>query len=129
MPKNNLMDRRHWLISALSLVSLGFAGKASAKQFFRRVPTQYIAALDPPEATSGTGAETWGIWRQDPGPIGVWLRFYKLLRKAGNIAPAGWRFDIDDWWLDENGLIMRSPDFPISAENIMLQMAKTTYRC
>ena len=71
MPKNNLMDRRHWLISALSLVSLGFAGKASAKQFFRRVPTQYIAALAPPEATSGTGAETWGIWRQDPGPIGV----------------------------------------------------------
>lgn len=115
MPKNNLMDRRRWLISALSLVSLGFAGKASAKQFFRRVPTQYIAALAPPEATSGTGAETWGIWRRDPGPIGVWLRFYKLLRKAGNIAPAGWRFDIDDWWLDENGLIMRSPDFPISA--------------
>ena len=30
------------------------------------------------------------------------------------IAPAGWRFDIDDWWLDENGLIMRAPEFPIS---------------
>jgi hypothetical protein len=43
------------------------------------------------------------------------LRFYKLLQKAGNIAPAGWRFNIDDWWLDENGLIMKAPDFPMPA--------------
>ena len=34
-------------------------------------------------------------------------------RKAGNLAPTGWRFDIDDWWLDENGLIMKAPKFPI----------------
>ena len=31
------------------------------------------------------------------------------------MAPAGWRFDIDDWWLDENGLIMKAPEFPIPA--------------
>jgi hypothetical protein len=84
-----------------------------AQTTYRRIPLQYIASLAPADATSGTGAETWGLWRVDPGPIGVWLRFYQLLQKAGNIAPSGWRFDIDDWWLDENGLIMKSPEFPM----------------
>jgi hypothetical protein len=88
---------------------------AFAATKIQRIPLQYIAALAPEKATSGTGAETWGLWRIDPGPIGVWLRFYQVLQKAGNIAPAGWRFDIDDWWLDENGLIMKAPDFPIPA--------------
>ena len=32
---------------------------------------------------------------------------------AGNIAPVGWRFDIDDWRPDENGLIMKAPEFPM----------------
>ena len=45
----------------------------------------------------------------------MWLRFYQALQKAGNIALSGWRFDIDDWWLDENGLIMKAPEFPIPA--------------
>ena len=85
----------------------------TAQTKYKRIRTQYIAALAPSEATSGTGAETWGLWRIDPGPIGVWLRFYKLLQKAGNIAPAGWRFNINDWWLDENGLIMKAPEFPM----------------
>jgi hypothetical protein len=80
-----------------------------------RIRTQYIAALGAEGATSGTGAETWGLWKEDPGPIGVWLRLYQTLQKAGNLAPAGWRFDIDDWWLDENGLIMKAPEFPIPA--------------
>ncbi len=80
-----------------------------------RIRTQYIAALGAEGATSGTGAETWGLWKEDPGPIGVWLGLYQTLQKAGNLAPAGWRFDIDDWWLDENGLIMKAPEFPIPA--------------
>ena len=82
-----------------------------AQTKIRRIQTQYIAALAAEGSTSGTGAETWGLWKVDPGPIGVWLRFYQTLQKAGNIAPAGWRFDIDDWWLDENGLIMKAPEF------------------
>ena len=86
-----------------------------AQTKIRRIQTQYIAALAPQGATSGTDAETWGLWKVDPGPIGVWLRFYQALQKAGNIAPSGWRFDIDDWWLDENGLIMKAPEFPIPA--------------
>lgn len=28
-------------------------------------------------------------------------------------APAQWTFDKDDWWLEEHGLIMEKPDFPV----------------
>ena len=105
------LTRRQWLLSALGLLATGITSPLYAQTTYRRIPTQYIAKLAPADATSGTGAETWGLWRVDPGPIGVWLRFYQLLQKAGNIAPSGWQFDIDDWWLDENGLIMKSPEF------------------
>ena len=114
MQKIKTITRRAWMLGSLSFFGALIAPLAFAQKKYLPVRPQYIAALAPAGATSGTGAETWGIWRVDPGPIGVWLRFYKLLGQAGNIAPAGWRFDIDDWWLDENGLIMRAPDFPIS---------------
>ena len=107
--------RRQWLASAFGLLGIAISSPLLAQTKIRRIPTQYIAALAPEGATSGTGAETWGLWKVDPGPIGVWLRLYQALQKAGNIAPAGWRFDIDDWWLDENGLIMKAPEFPIPA--------------
>ena len=38
-----------------------------------------------------------------------------IAEESWQYRTSGWRFDIDDWWLDENGLIMRAPDFPISA--------------
>ena len=107
--------RRQWLASAFGLLGIAISSPLLAQTKIRRIPTQYIAALAPEGATSGTGAESWGLWKVDPGPIGVWLRLYQALQKAGNIAPAGWRFDIDDWWLDENGLIMKAPEFPIPA--------------
>ena len=107
--------RRQLLASALGFLASTLASPILAQTKIRRIQTQYIAALAPEGATAGMGAETWGIWKVDPGPIGVWLRFYQTLQKAGNIAPAGWRFDIDDWWLDENGLIMKAPEFPIPA--------------
>lgn len=80
---------------------------------FRRVPPQYIAALGDPGASSGGGAQTWGLWRQDPGPRGVWLKHFDSLVAAGGIAPSLWKFDHNDWWLDENGLIMEQPEFPL----------------
>lgn len=107
------LTRRAWFSSVASVLTLA-PGSASAAKF-RRIPFQYIAALAPENATSGTGAETWGLWREDPGPIGVWLKQYKELRKAGDIGPTGWQFDVDDWWLDENGLIMKAPQFPMPA--------------
>ncbi len=108
------LTRREWIGTALASLLSTQATSLSAANY-KRIPTQYIAALAPEGAQSGTGAETWGIWRKDPGPIGVWLKAYQALRSAGGIGPTGWRFDIDDWWLDENGLIMKAPDFPISA--------------
>lgn len=80
---------------------------------FVRVPVEYIAALGKPDETSGNGAETWGHWPVDPGPRGVRLGDYAKLRQAGGIAPSKWQFDSEDWWLEENGLIMEQPDFPL----------------
>ncbi len=80
---------------------------------FKRISTQFIAALGDPDATSGSNAQLWGLWRQDPGPRGVRLGRYERLKAAGGVAPAQWEFDSADWWLEEHGLIMEQPDFPL----------------
>jgi len=105
------------LLTLLALVSLGQSALATSIDFsnFRRIPTQFIAALGDPAATSGSGAQSWGLWRVDPGPRGVRLDNYEQLKAAGGIAPALWGFDSTDWWLEENGLIMENPDFPVPA--------------
>ena len=84
-----------------------------AEAAFTLIPTQYIAALGDPGSTSGTGAEAWGLWAVDPGPRGVRLSNYETLKGAGGVAPAQWTFDGSDWWLEEHGLIMERPSFPI----------------
>ena len=81
---------------------------------FQRIPTQFIAALGNPDANAGVGAETWGLWDRDPGPRGVWLRLFPILKASGGYAPGGWKFDSEDWWLDENGLLMEKPAFPVA---------------
>lgn len=107
------------LMGLLGLVTIVLtpivAAAADEPPVFRRVPPQYIAALADPAASSGSGAQTWGLWRQDPGPRGVRLKHYDSLVAAGGIAPSLWKFDPNDWWLDENGLIMEQPDFPLPA--------------
>lgn len=80
---------------------------------FRRIRTQFIAALGHPDAGSGSNAQSWGLWREDPGPRGVRLDHYERLVAAGGVAPAQWKFDSADWWLEEHGLIMEQPDFPV----------------
>ena len=80
---------------------------------FKRIPTQYIAALGDPYANSGSNAQSWGLWRQDPGPRGVSLDHYERLKAAGGVAPAQWKFESTDWWLEEHGLIMEQPEFPL----------------
>ncbi len=87
------------------------AGEAQTK--FRRIPTQFIAALSDPDAKSGSNAHRWGLWRQDPGPRGVRLDGYERLIAADGVAPAQWQFDSTDWWLEEHGLIMEKPEFPV----------------
>lgn len=106
--------RRSFFISTalLGLTNVGSAGAASPS--FQRIRTQFIAALGDPTSTSGTNVNEWGLWTVDPGPRGVFLKDYnKDLAKRGNKAPAGWAFDEKDWWLEEHGLIMEPPAFPL----------------
>jgi len=98
------------LLQPAQIASASGAGETT----FRSVRTQFIAALGDPTGSSGSGAQTWGLWRKDPGPRGVWLNnFEQQLVISGGVAPASWKFDGTDWWLDENGLIMEKPEFPV----------------
>ena len=91
---------------------------------FQRISTQYIAALGDPGATSGSGAQSWGLWPLDPGPRGVELTNYKRLKDADGVAPAHWKFDATDWWLEEHGLIMEQPTFPLPPGKYMVTGAR-----
>ena len=102
---------RAWL-AAISV--LAFAGMAQAGVAFKEIPIEFIAALGAPGDTHGDNAERWGLWQKDPGPRGVWLKLFPALKLAG-MAPAGWRFDGGDWWMEEHGLIMEQPSFPLAA--------------
>src|SRR6478735_7042429 len=81
---------------------------------FRRIEPQFIAALGDPKATSGSGAQSWGFWNKDPGPRACKLDHYPQLKATG-VAPAQWKFDESDWWLEEHGFIMEKPSFPLPA--------------
>jgi hypothetical protein len=99
----------------LTMVAMGQSvyAEGGGQTRFQRIPTQFIAALGDPGATSGSGAQSWGLWPLDPGPRGIRLNNYEQLKDAGGIAPARWRFDGKDWWLEEHGLIMEQPNFPV----------------
>ena len=103
---------RHSL--AALLIWLAPLAPARAESTFQRIATQYIAALGPSTARSGTDAATWGHWAVDPGPRGVRVRNYADLTAAAGLAPAGWQFDPEAWWIEENGLIMEAPTFPLA---------------
>lgn len=100
---------------AATFLSLFATMPTLAEVTFLRGETQYIAALGDSGATSGTDAASWGFWALDPGPRGVWTRDYAALVANGGQAPAGWAFDGAAWWLEEHGLIMEAPSFPLPA--------------
>ena len=103
-----------WLLSMGSvMLAVGHASGADLSKF-RRIEPQFIAALGDPAATSGDGAQSWGFWNQDPGPRACKLDHYPQLKATG-VAPAQWKFDASDWWLEEHGLIMEKPTFPLAA--------------
>ena len=88
----------------------------SEKPKFQRLsPIQFIAALGDPQSSSGSGAGEWGLWREDPGPRGVYLRDFEAKQLSKKPAPAGWKFDPNGWWVEEHGLIMPPPEFPLPA--------------
>lgn len=111
---STLITRRNAL-ALLAYGSVSFAKPALAAPQAVPIPTQYIAALGDKMATSGTDAATWGHWPLDPGPRGVWSTDYDRLMAKGGIAPDGWRFDPAAWWIEELGLIMEAPSFPLPA--------------
>ena len=131
------------MCQGLLFLALSSSSGMANEPKFQRVQTQFIAAaIDPVhgegmKASSGTGASDWGIWRVDPGPRGVQLREFDRLQSTGGVAPRGWKFDQvqshpmphpkrrkaetcglplvvqSDWWLEEHGLIMEKPSFPL----------------
>ena len=105
--------RRSFLVagSAAAAATLSSRAVFAAQDYsdFRSVPTQYIAALTSPDARSGNDAQTWGLWRQDPGPRGVQLRDYERLKAAGGVAPSQWTFDDRAWWLRRSSDIFDAP--------------------
>ena len=129
-------NRRNLAINVMAGALLVACGTASAQLFttnvytptgFRRLPSiQFIAALGDPKSSSGKfnpndmTSSAWGIWNNDPGPRGVWLRDYDKVffnqqqeQQIPPVAPAGWTFNSNDWWLEEHGIIMEQPIFPI----------------
>ena len=114
-------------LAALAL-SLLFAPVQAAAPVatFKQVPTQYIAALGDPGASSGDGAQNWGWWHLDPGPRGVRLKNFDQIGEDG-LAPARWQFDNSDWWLEENGLIMEQPVFPLGAGQYIVTGGRETF--
>jgi len=67
---------------------------------------------------------------KDPGPRGVWLSDYdKVFNPKNNekgIAPAGWTFKSEDWWLEEHGLIMEAPQFPMPPGKYLVTGGRST---
>lgn len=112
-----VLTRREMLLGG---VALTFAGAARAEDRMVSGPTQYIAALAGPDETSGTGAESWGLWEVDPGPRGVWMRDFGMMQANGYFAPDGWRFDPSAWWVEEYGRIMEAPRFPIPPDRYIV---------
>ncbi len=114
-------------LALISLATLVFFTQESAAQgTYEPIPTQYIAALGPTTATSGNDAETWGLWAVDPGPRGVWIKDFAELQANAAVAPAGWQFDASAWWLEEHGLMMEAPVFPIPAGRYVVTGGRET---
>ncbi len=123
--RNTPRHIRHACLVAALLVTIATAAQpvhaaGGGQTKFQRISTQYIAALGDPGATSGSGAQSWGLWPLDPGPRGVELNSYTRLKDAGGVAPARWKFDSADWWLEEHGLIMEQPTFPLPPGKYMV---------
>jgi hypothetical protein len=120
----NLISTAAVLLVTMLVADLPVQAAGGGQMKFQRIPVQYIAALGDPRATSGSGAQFWGLWTEDPGPRGVELSDYGRLKKAGGVAPARWKFDGADWWLEEHGLIMEQPVFPLPPRKYLVTGAR-----
>lgn len=113
LSRRDLLARGATAATAFIVTPTSQTQAQSLQPHFKPIPIQYIAALGDTQARSGNNAHTWGLWRRDPGPRGVALANYDRLQSNGGIAPAKWHFDTQDWWLEEHGLMMEAPEFPL----------------
>lgn len=112
------------LLVTIAVVAQAVYAASGSQTKFKRISTQYIAALGDPGATSGSSAQSWGLWPLDPGPRGVKLNRYQSLKTSSGVAPARWKFDETDWWLEEHGLIMEQPTVPLPAGKYLVTGAR-----
>ncbi len=112
------------LLAAVAVVAEAVHTAEGAETKFRYISPQFIAALGDPKANSGNGAQSWGLWPLDPGPRGVKLDYFDEMKKAGGVAPDRWKFDSRDWWLEEHGLIMEQPVFPLAPGKYLVTGAR-----
>lgn len=109
-----LLVRRALIVSTLAATTQFLFSSFFVPAGFKKTPLRFIAALGDPSSKSGTNTNEWGLWREDPGPRGVFLKdFTSLIEKNNGYAPNGWIYSKNDWWLEEHGIIMPSPDFPM----------------
>src|SRR5262245_40905854 len=83
---NRLMRPALLAIGLLVMLAAQERPTHAAGKFKRLWSPMYIAALADPGANSGAGAQSWGLWRLDPGPRGVRLNRYERLKAAGGVA-------------------------------------------
>lgn len=92
-----------------------FSIKANFEKL-RKTELKFIAA-DPGlmngDASEGGGATKWGIWESDPGQSALELSRLADLEAHEGSPPVDWKFDPEDWWLEEYGRLMPSPTIPI----------------
>ena len=115
-----------WFRAALVVCGLCLGTASMAQDGFHSIPTQFIAALADPGERSGSNAGDWGLWTKDPGPRGVYLYLYPALRAANFQAPAGWKMNAADWWLEEHGLMMEQPQFPLAPGRYLVTGGRET---
>lgn len=51
---------------------------------------------------------------------------YAGLEANDGFARAGWKFDKNNWWLEEHGLIMEAPEFPLPPGKYMVTGGRQT---
>ena len=114
--------RRSFLASSAAAVTYAVltpaTGVLTPPGYERVSPLQFIAALGDPEANSGDGAGSWGIWETDPGPRGFRQREYEKVA-SGDLRPPKW-FQEQDFYLDENAIIMPQPSFPLPEDKYLV---------
>ena len=126
-----LRRRREFVLDAVGAGLLGASGSSFYQLYqtnlytppgierFRGSSPQFMAALGDPTASNGTispdSFSSWGLWEDDPGPRGVKLQNFQqdILATENRAQPVGWTFDPQSWWLEEHGLLMESPTFPV----------------